>query len=156
MSVPYQKTIKIYKEKVKDWNNDGRFYLCCYQDNLQEAMQNLSHSGFKVYLALLFNKNYYKIDYSPQYISNITGMCLDTARKGLKELILKRYLVAKNEKETIFSFYENKKLSNLDNQIEEQELEKMTAIIQNTIKGKNKKEQLEIINKLDLNINLNN
>lgn len=104
MSVPFQKTITIHKERVE--KKTTRFFLCCYQDNLQTAMKTLSHTGFKVYLSLLFNRDGYCIDFSPAYVSQITSLCLDTARKGLKELIQKNYLVPANDKETIFNFYE--------------------------------------------------
>ena len=101
---PNQKQITINRELVK--KNTPRFFLCAYQDNLSEAMKNLSHTGFKVYLALMFNRDKYAIEFSPKYVSQITGMCLDTARKGLKELESKFYLLPSNETKTMYQFYE--------------------------------------------------
>lgn len=104
MYFPNQKQIKINRELVK--KNAVRFFLCAYQDNLSEAMKHLTHTGFKVYLALMFNRNGYAVEFSPAYISQITGMCVDTARKGLKELEAKHYLIPTNETKTLYNFYE--------------------------------------------------
>lgn len=104
MYFPNQKQIIINRELVK--KNAVRLFLCAYLDNLSEAMKNLTHTGFKVYLALMFNRNGYAIEFSPAYISQITGMCVDTARKGLKELEAKEYLIPTNKTKTIYNFYE--------------------------------------------------
>lgn len=104
MYFPNQKQIKINRDLVK--KNTAKFFLCAYQDNLSEAMKNLTHTGFKVYLALMFNRDGYSIEFSPAYVSQITGMCQDTARKGLKELEKKQYLIPANEKKTQYNFYE--------------------------------------------------
>ena len=104
MYFPNQKQIKINREIVQ--KNAARFFLCAYQDNLSEAMKHLTHTGFKVYLALMFNRNGYSVEFSPAYVSQITGMCLDTARKGLKELETKHYLIPENDRKNLYNFYE--------------------------------------------------
>lgn len=104
MAVPFQKTITINKEKVV--KQSSRFFLCCYQDNIETAMKALTHTAFKVWICLMFNRDGYTIDFSPAYVSQTTGLCLDTARKAMKELIQKNFLIPANEKETIFNFYE--------------------------------------------------
>ena len=63
-----------------------RSYLVAYQDNLIQAMKTLTGTAFRVYLCLLFNKDKYSLEYSPEHISKIAGMCLPSARKAFKEL----------------------------------------------------------------------
>ena len=104
MAVPFQKTININKERVA--KQSSRLFLCCYQDNIETAMKSLTHTAFKVWVCLMFNRDGYTIDFSPAYVAQITGLCLDTARKAMKELIQKNYLIPTNDKETIYNFYE--------------------------------------------------
>ena len=74
--IPNQKIIKINREKVdKGAGNNGRLYLVAYQDNITAAMNNLSHTGFKVYIYLLFNKDQFVVAYSPEYIHKLIGIC---------------------------------------------------------------------------------
>lgn len=101
--IPNQKIIKINREKVVKGLSNGRLYLVAYQDNLLSAMKNLSHTAFKVYVYLLFQKDGYSVCYSPEYIHKAANMCKDTARKAIKELIEKGYI---DENEKGYDFYE--------------------------------------------------
>lgn len=55
--IPNQKVVKINREKVDKGTGSGRNYLIAYQDNISAASLTLSHTGFKVYIYLLFNKD---------------------------------------------------------------------------------------------------
>ena len=92
MYYPNQKTITINREKVEKVNANGRLYLVAFQDNLCAAMKNLSHSTFKVYTCLLFNKDLFSIEYSPAFISQLSGIHPDTARRAFRELEEKGYI----------------------------------------------------------------
>lgn len=107
MSVDFiaqQKHIKIIRQSVQKVKNNGRKYLIAYQDNIQNAMGELSHSAFKVYIYLLFNKTNFTLAYSPEYISKIANMCKQTSRKALKQLIQKGYLIQTDKYN--YDFYE--------------------------------------------------
>lgn len=101
--IPNQKVIKINREKVIKGATGGRLFLVAYQDNILAAMKNLSHTAFKVYIYLLFQKDGYSVCYSPEYLRKAANMCKDTARKGFKELIEKGYI---DENERGYDFYE--------------------------------------------------
>ena len=101
--IPNQKIIKINREKVDKGTGSGRNYLVAYQDNISAAMKSLSHTAFKVYIYLLFNKDQFKIAYSPEYIHQISGICNESARRAFKELTAKGYI---EETGKSFSFYE--------------------------------------------------
>ena len=102
--IPNIKDIKIRREKV--YKSLNRPYLCCYSDTLYAAMKNLTHSAFKVYICLISNSNDYVLSYSPQHISDLTGLCVKTCRDGLKELIEKKYVVIVEGKQSLYTFYE--------------------------------------------------
>lgn len=104
MNYPNQRQITIHREAVN--KNSVRLFLCAYQDNITNACKVLSHSCFKVYVALLFSKNGYSMEFSPKYISQLTGLCLDTIRKAFKELQEKGYILPANETGTLNDFYE--------------------------------------------------
>ena len=61
-------------------------YLIAYQRNLEDAMKELTASTFKVYICLLCNKHNYTIEFSPEHISNVAGICKDSARRALLQL----------------------------------------------------------------------
>ena len=50
------------------------------------------------------SKDKFQLDYSPEYFSSIANICKDTARKSLKELNEKGYLIYVDDKN--FNFYE--------------------------------------------------
>ena len=101
--IPNQKIIKINREKVDKVSSNGRKYLIAYQDNLLSAMKDLSHTTFKVYIYLLFNKDNYSVAYSPEYIHKQANICKETARKAFRELIEKGYI---DQNERGYDFYE--------------------------------------------------
>ena len=103
MIYPNQRWIKITKQNVID---KGRPSTDIYVDTTQKAMQNLSASAFKVYIALILNKNGHRMDYSPECLHQITGLCRATASKSLKELQEKGYLILANNSEKLFYFYD--------------------------------------------------
>lgn len=104
MIYPNQRFIEIHKEQVTQSKATGRLYLVEYQDNIIDACQNLSASAFKVYVVLILNKNGYRIDYSPEYLHQVTGLCRATAKKALIELEEKNYLIKTDDKH--FDFYD--------------------------------------------------
>lgn len=105
MIYPNQRFIEIHKETVAQSKATGRLYLIEYQDNIINACKDLSSSAFKVYIALILNKNLHRIDYSPEYIHQLTGLCRATAKKALVELEEKNYLIQKDAKHYDFFDY---------------------------------------------------
>lgn len=101
--IPNQKVIKINREKVIKGLTGGRLFLVAYQDNISAAMKTLSHTAFKIYIYLLFQKDGYSVCYSPEYLHKAANMCKDTARKGINELIEKGYI---DKTERGYDFYE--------------------------------------------------
>lgn len=101
--IPNQKVIKINREKVVKGLTGGRLFLVAYQDNISSAMKVLSHTAFKIYIYLLFQKDGYSVCYSPEYLHKAANMCKDTARKGINELIEKGYI---DKTERGYDFYE--------------------------------------------------
>lgn len=109
MKYANQKEIVIKRDLVE--KASGKLYLIAYQDNLINAMNALSPCSFKVYICLLFNKDKYSLDFSPQHIAKISGIHRDTARNAFQELEEKGYLVKLDEKH--FIFYEVPKITGL-------------------------------------------
>ena len=87
-----QKQITIQRENVVNSKSNNRPYLIAYQDNLQQAMADLTPAAFKVYIALLFNADGYRLDFSPEHIKDLTGLCKDTIRKAMTLLELRGYI----------------------------------------------------------------
>ena len=100
---PNQKQITIKRENVEKSKDNGRLYLIAYQDNLIEAMNVLSPAAFKVYVCLLFNKDSFKIEFSPEHISRLANLCKDTVRKALNQLISAGYIEVKSFNKMEFS-----------------------------------------------------
>lgn len=97
-----QKQITIKKERVEGSKKYQQPYLIAYKANLEDAMKDLTATAFKVYICLLCNKNNYTIEYSPEHISRVTGICKDSARKALVQLEQKGYLKQINDHRYIF------------------------------------------------------
>ena len=106
--IPNQKIVKINREKVDKVAANGRKYLIAYQDNLLDAIGNLTHTAFKVYLFFLFNKDGFTFAYSPEYIRKQTNICKETARKAFKELQEKGYIISTSRG---YEFYEYPRFS---------------------------------------------
>ena len=102
MFYPNQKQITIIRENVEKTKNTGRLYLIAYQDNLIEAMNLLSPAAFKVYVCLLFNKDGYKVEFSPEHLKRMTGLCKDTVRKAVGQLINCGYIEELKENKLVF------------------------------------------------------
>ena len=98
-----QKQIVINRENVVNSKSSNRPYLIAYQDNLKQAMLDLTPAAFKVYICLLFNADGYKLDFSPEHIKNITGLCKDTIRKAMTLLELRGYIKTVDYGKYIFS-----------------------------------------------------
>lgn len=101
--IPNQKIVKVNREKVDKVASTGRKYLIAYQDNLYDAMNNLSHTAFKVYLFFLFNKDGFSFAYSPEFIRKQANICKETARRAFKELQEKGYIISTSRG---YEFYE--------------------------------------------------
>ena len=97
-----QKQITIKKEIVIGSKKHQQPYLIAYKINLEDAMKDLTATAFKVYICLLCNKNNYTIEYSPEHISRVAGICKDSARKALIQLEQKGYLKQINDHQYIF------------------------------------------------------
>lgn len=108
---PNQRQIVINREVVQKGIAGNRVFLVAYQDNIINAMTTLSHTAFKVYLCLLFNKDQYSVEYSPEHISHIAGMTATTARKAFKELEENNFLIRVDDKHFLFYEYPKKSLS---------------------------------------------
>ena len=108
MIYPNQRFIEIHKEIVSQTKSRGRYYLIEYTDNIIDACKALSASAFKVYIAIILNKSGYTIDYSPEYLRTITGLCRATAKKALVELEEKNFLVKRDDKHFDFFDYPHK------------------------------------------------
>lgn len=102
MYYPNQKQITIIRENVEKSKTTGRLYLIAYQDNLIEAMNLLSPAAFKVYVCLLFNKDSYKIEFSPEHLRRVTGLCKDTIRKAIGQLMRFGYIEEIRENKLVF------------------------------------------------------
>ena len=98
-----QKQITIKRENVSESKANKRPYLIAYQDNLQQAMLDLTPAAFKVYIALLFNADGYRLDFSPEHIKDLTGLCKDTIRKAMTLLELRGYIKTLEFNKYIFS-----------------------------------------------------
>lgn len=108
-SFPNSRLITINKEQVR--KNSIRFYICAYTDNVSEAMKLLTGAEFKIYIALLFNRNGYSLTYSPEYLSETTGICIDSCRKAFNSMVKKGFIVPINKAQTKFNFFETRKLA---------------------------------------------
>ena len=86
-----QKMVAINREIPKKTSNKP--YLCCYTENIEKAMKDLSKSAFQCYVYLLCNRNGYELEYSPKHISMKTNICLESARKSFLELQKKGYII---------------------------------------------------------------
>jgi DNA-binding MarR family transcriptional regulator len=105
-SYPNQYTITINKDVVKQQKGRNRVYLIIYRNNLTTAMKQLSGTAFKVYIYLASNQDGFTLGYSPQDISNETGISKDSARKALKEFEEKGFLFADKSHTKNLNFYE--------------------------------------------------
>ena len=99
-----QKMVAINREIPKKTSNKP--YLCCYTENIEKAMKDLSKSAFQCYVYLLCNRNGYELEYSPKHISMKTNICLESARKSFLEMEKKGYLIASAENKHFYNFYE--------------------------------------------------
>ena len=99
---PNSEDMRINRDKI----TKGDKFLMCSQEHLSLAMKQLTPRAFEVYLCLMFNSNGYVYNFSPQHINELTGMCLETARKGRKELIDKGFAIPVAGKKSFYDFYE--------------------------------------------------
>lgn len=100
-----QRRININREIPKGTKESKRPYMIAYNDNINDAMKNISKvSTLKAYLYLIQNTNNYYFALSTQDISNTTGISLKSAKDAINELIDLGYLVLR-EKHT-YDFYE--------------------------------------------------
>ena len=104
MQYPNQR--KIIIRKHEEYNDLTEPSCTINIPTIKYAMSILTPTGFLAWILLLINKNGYELDYSPAYIEKYAPICKCTARKALKELAEKQYLVPANELQTIFYFYD--------------------------------------------------
>lgn len=104
-----QRRININREIPKNTKDSKRTYMIAYNDNLNDAMKNISKvSTLKTYLYLIQNTNNYYFALSTQDISTTTGISLKSAKDAVNELIDMGYLVLR-DKHT-YDFYERPKV----------------------------------------------
>lgn len=101
-----QKQLTIHRDVVR--SESGRPFIYAYNDNLLQAMDDLSASAFKVYVYLLMNKDGYKKEFSPAAIAENVKIHKDTARDAFKQMIRKGYL--EQVKDYKYNFYEVPKI----------------------------------------------
>lgn len=100
-----QRRITIHREVPKGTKDSKRSYVIAYNDNINDAMKNLSKAtSFKVYMYMLGNVDNYHFALSTQDIADVCGMSKDTAKSAVNDLIEKGYLVLR-EKHS-YDFYE--------------------------------------------------
>ena len=100
-----QRRITIHREVPKGTKESKRPYVIAYNDNINDAMKNISKvSTLKAYLYLIQNTNNYYFALSTQDISDTTGISLKSAKDAINDLIEKGYLVLR-DKHT-YDFYE--------------------------------------------------
>lgn len=100
-----QRRITIHREVPKGTKDSKRSYVIAYNDNINDAMKNISKvSTLKAYLYLIQNTNNYYFALSTQDISDTTGISLKSAKDAINDLIEKGYLVLR-DKHT-YDFYE--------------------------------------------------
>lgn len=100
-----QRRITIHREVPKGTKESKRSYVIAYNDNINNAMKNLSKAtSFKVYMYMLGNVDNYHFALSTQDIADVCGMSKDTAKSAVNDLIEKGYLVLR-EKHS-YDFYE--------------------------------------------------
>lgn len=109
VSYPNSRMITINREQVK--KNTTKHYLCAYTENILEASRVLSGTEYKCYIAIMCNRDGYSLTYSPEHISEITGVSTDSARKAFLALIDKGYIIPVNRKQSKFNFFETRKLA---------------------------------------------
>lgn len=105
---PNQREVIINREQVVK-GTSGRQYVCCYSDNLFKAMRELSKTAFEVYVYLLCNKQGYSLEYSTAHISQMTGICVESARKAFLELCEKNYIENVEDTSYQYNFFEVKR-----------------------------------------------
>lgn len=85
-------------------------YLAIYQDNIFDAMQELSgEAAIKVYIYLCSNQNNFNLDFSPKHCAMACGISENSARNATKQLIEKGYLVQDSKNHYQFSESPQKK-----------------------------------------------
>ena len=85
-------------------------YLAIYQDNIFDAMQDLSgEAAIKVYIYLCSNQNSFNLDFSPKHCAMACGISENSARNATKQLIEKGYLVQDSKNHYQFSESPQKK-----------------------------------------------
>lgn len=99
---PNQRLITIHRDPVPKGTKEP--FLNINYANLQNAMKDLSNSAFKVYIYFVSNRDNYKMGVSPADIRDKTGVCLETVRKGIRELQNKGYIIYGDEYK--YHFYE--------------------------------------------------
>lgn len=100
-----QRRITIHREVPKGTKESKRSYVIAYNDNINDAMKNLSKAtSFKVYMYMLGNVDEYRFALSTQDIADVCGMSKDTAKSAVNDLIEKGYLVLRDKHS--YDFYE--------------------------------------------------
>lgn len=102
MSYANQKLIVIHRNIPE--KNTKEPYLCIHTDRIETAAKNLNNTAFKLYMYLVCNANNFKLEFSPQFISNTYGISLTSARRAIQELIDAGYVV--EESGNRYEFYE--------------------------------------------------
>lgn len=96
-----QKTLTINKPSLT--KDDIKVLI--KRETLEAAARNLTGNEFKLYMYLASNADGYELDFAPKFFKRDYGVGEDTARKCMKNLEEKGYLVVKDGFECLFDFY---------------------------------------------------
>lgn len=100
-TVPHQRTVKVSKSAT----DKAHKYTTNNLEALAEANKNLqSLGGFKLYMYLAKNQNNYDFALSSTDFKEWSGLDATAYTTAFEELKSKGYLVALNDKETIYFF----------------------------------------------------
>lgn len=98
-----QKIIKIKRTPIKE----GDLFLKVKTDNLFEACRQITNlSEMKVWLYLTANANNYEMAFSPQAMSALTGLSINSIKEGINSLINKGFLHLEEGKTAHYDFTE--------------------------------------------------
>ncbi len=96
-----QKTITIHKPQIeKDATK-----IILDRKVVEAAARELTGNEFKMYMYFASNSDNFDLDFSPSHFGNTYGITADTARKIVKKLEEKKYLIRRGRSENLFDFY---------------------------------------------------
>ena len=99
MSYPNQRKIHINKPATPKSP-----FLGINKDLMAEVYKDLKGTAFYLYLCLLSNKENFSFDYSPAYMEKWFSLDESSARRAIKTLDAKGYIVPINDNNRLYNF----------------------------------------------------